>query len=454
MHVQYQDTIEGIRVIGYADTLIVDTQTDTLVGIRVGGYPEVVRALSTAINGGGTIIVRTDARMITCVSEPRHYCSTLSHEGSYTVATILWNSNAVWKEKINGQRRLSDDPRETDHQESEDNHSSSDDLRTYYLLCAQQDHDTLYQEIDRYSTVPMIPNFKNYLIEELWLRDILTPCSVYTTRESFEAWRLICSQDDQNIAEVITDSLRDGRIQIPGANPQQTQVFQEITGVTSYLNALGSALASRIRGQFDPLYDPTSQALSDEVLMLNQFIKESTGYSLYPAQLAAAEAIKCRLHKGKFCLLIAECGSGKSKTGALSLQACFLKQNRKAFHIVLTPAHISGKWIRELDETIPNSLSALVRSPEDLDALYAEYKQGNRTVFAVISKESARDGYMRRPAVCWNERKKGFVCPDCGHIIQMTFLDCGRKSTIKAIFLTMINPLPTYLQIYLVQGEK
>ena len=48
---------------------------------------------------------------------------------------------------------------------------------------------------------------------------------------------------------------------------------------------------------------------------------------------------------------------------------------------------MTGKWVRELDETIPDSLSAVVQSPEDFDALYAEYVRGSRTVFAVLSRK-------------------------------------------------------------------
>jgi len=68
------------------------------------------------------------------------------------------------------------------------------------------------------------------------------------------------------------------------------------------------------------------------------------GYSLYPAQLAVAEAVKRRLDKSKVALIIAECGSGKTKIGASALVA---HQKEKSFNVILSPSHVTKKWVRE-----------------------------------------------------------------------------------------------------------
>lgn len=93
---------------------------------------------------------------------------------------------------------------------------------------------------------------------------------------------------------------------------------------------------------------------------------------------------------------------------------------------------MTGKWVRELEEAIPNARAATVRTPADMDALYAGYARGGRTVFAVLSKENARDGYMRRPAARWDARRRGFTCPDCGSVVQMEFMDCGKRTLTDA----------------------
>ncbi len=93
---------------------------------------------------------------------------------------------------------------------------------------------------------------------------------------------------------------------------------------------------------------------------------------------------------------------------------------------------MTGKWVRELEEAIPNARAAIVRTSADMDALYAGYARGGRTVFAVLSKENARDGYMRRPAARWDARRRGFTCPDCGSVVQMEFMDCGKRTLTDA----------------------
>ena len=426
MEVRYQDEAQKISLAGYADTLIMDSQQDKLVGIRVGGYPEVVSGLTAAICGGGTVTVTTSDGSMLCTAERGRYNKTMCREGPYAVATILWDQNATQK------TGTSKEGHENEEEDDENRKERGSQLQEHYLLSAAGDREALYHEIDRVTTIPIIPQFTDYLIAALQTQGILTRCRVCAAAEPFEAWRLTCTAEDSNIADVITDGLKNGAIRIPGAQPGQTDAFRDITGVSGYLNRFGSVIAARIRGQFRPLYDPAEEALSEEVLALNRFVEQTAGYSLYGAQLAAAEALRRRLQTARFALLIAECGSGKSKVGSLALQAYFLQKHRKCLHLVLCPSHMTGKWVRELDETIPNSLSAVVQSPADFDALYAEYDRGNRTVFAVISKETARDGYMRRPAVHWNEHKQGFTCPDCGSVIQMPFLDCGKRTMVDA----------------------
>lgn len=419
MEVSYVDERKGISLMAYADTLIYDPAYagKRLVGVRIGGYPEVVNGLCTAVNGGGTVTIHSTGETVVCTGQPKQYRKTLSQDGTYAVATLVWNNDA-------GQQQTEKSENETEDQKKE----CPNIERQAYLLCAQNDRTALFREIDNRCVVPLLPDFQDYLIDGLQRRHILARCAVLqTSGEPIEAWRLTATENDANIAAVVTDGLRSGTIAIPSARPEHAAVFASLTGVTSYLNAFGGTLAERIRGQFQPLFDPAAEPLSDEVLALNQFVTKTAGYSLYSAQLAAAEALKRRLQTSKFALLIAECGSGKSKIGSLALQAHFFSKGRKCLHLILCPSHMTGKWVRELHETIPNSFAAVVQTPEDFDVLYQEYERGTRTAYAVLSKESARDGYMRRPAVHWSRHKQGFVCPDCGSVIQMELLECGKK---------------------------
>ena len=74
----------------------------------------------------------------------------------------------------------------------------------------------------------------------------------------------------------------------------------------------------------------------------------------------------------------------------------------------------------------------VVRNITDLNRLYAMYEQGDKSVYAVFSKERARDGYMRGPAVRWNRRRRAFLCPDCDAVIEMDISEDGISYTVPA----------------------
>ena len=104
----------------------------------------------------------------------------------------------------------------------------------------------------------------------------------------------------------------------------------------------------------------------------------------------------------------------------------------KSFGIVMCPSHVTRKWVREIGETLPDTYAMVVHSITDLDRLYALYEQGDKSVYAVFSKERARDGYMRYPAVRWNERRRAFLCPDCDAVIEMEISEDGAHYTVPA----------------------
>ena len=161
MEVRYQDEAQKISLIGYADTLIADSQYDRLVGIRVGGYPEVVSGLTAAICGGGMVTVSTADGSMLCTAERGRYNKTICREGSYAVATILWDQNAARK------TGASKEEHESEKKDDENRQENSSQPQEHYLLCAAGNREALYREIDCYTTIPMIPQFTNYLIDEL-----------------------------------------------------------------------------------------------------------------------------------------------------------------------------------------------------------------------------------------------------------------------------------------------
>ena len=355
MEVRYQDEAKGISLTGYADTLITDSQNNRLVGIRLGGYPEVIAGLTAAICGGGTITVRAADGVIVCTPEAGHYRKAAIREGAYAVASIQWISEPERhaKQKNNTEGNES-------KEEKEQSDTNTAPPRTHYLLCAAGDKDALYREIDRASTIPMIPQFADYLIDELQSCGSLTRCAVCTTSEPFEAWRLICTPQDGNIASVITGGLKSGAIRIPDTKPGQPDAFQDITGVSGYLNRFGSVIAACIRGQFRPLYDPETEPLSDAVLSLKPLC--GADGRLFPVRRAArrggsapAQAANSQVRPAYRGMRVWQ-EQGRQSGPFRRISS---KSIGNACTLCSAPPTWTGKWVRELHETIPDSLSPL-----------------------------------------------------------------------------------------------
>ena len=433
MKVNYFDPKAEVRLECYADTVVTeqDGKNDYIAAIRLAGYPESVKGMADAIFGGGTVTVEVEGEAYGFSSKVKQYRREYSHDGLYAEAVL-------WIQDEDQQRADAND--DTDSDEEGDNESTTDVPRKCYIFCAMDDDDQLYEEVDKKTAVPLIPEFKEYVLAELQCRDILKPLKVRSTHENFDAWVLKISSEETNIIDTVNDGLRYGSISIPGATSND---FPEVNGVTQYLNKFGVQIAERIKGQFNPLYDPVTEKLSPEILAVNDYIKATAGYSLYDAQLAVAETLKRRLERGKVAFCIAECGSGKTKIGTSALHAyqsirrtrageVSILERPKHFNIILCPSHMANKWVREIEETLPNTFAVIITSITELHRVYEAYEQDDKTCYVILTKEKARDGYMRRPAAVWNKRRKRLICPDCFEEIEMEVIDCGSKYRVPA----------------------
>ena len=428
MELSYYDPKAETRLTAYADTIVLDRDQKGAIisAIRFGGYPEVVRALSDAIYGGATIEATQNNATLRLQSKLRGYQRQLGHDGIYATATLM----------------ASDD--EHNSSDQEDSEAEEDGQQTFqprkcYIFCPAGDRDRLFEELDRKTAAPLIPAFRDYVLDELEKRGSLRRLNVISLTEKIDAWVLELRPRDENVVQVLEDGLKSGQISIPGAVPGAPDGFEWVKNVTGYLNTFGVTVADRIRNQFLPLFDPATEPLSEEVLTINDCVQQRTGYSLYDAQLAVAEAVKRQLDRTGTAIIIAECGSGKTKIGSTAIGALhglWASRHRrgagKSFGLVMSPSHVTRKWVREIGETLPNTYGMVVRSITDLNRLYQLFKQGDKSVFAVFSKEKARDGYMRYPVVIWSRRKKGFLCPDCMEPVQMEIREDGSRYMTNA----------------------
>ena len=438
--VSYYDAKEEIGLECYADTVVIEEEEKRsyIAAIRLGGYPESVKGMSDAIYGGGSITFDIDEEEYEISGKVKQYRREYSHDGLYAEA-VLWILDEDHRQISSSDENNGSDESTTDNEVVEIA------PRKCYIFCTLDDSEHLFEAVDEKTSVPLIHEFKDYVISELKRRDILKPLKIITSHEKFDAWVFCMEAEEVNVISVVNDGLRRGKISIPGAVGTD---FPEISGVTQYLSIFGVQIAERIKGQFNPRFDPATERLSLEVNTVNNFIIENAGYSLYDAQLAVVEALKRGLECGKDALCIAECGSGKTKIGISALHAyqqrpIFRKYNdgmeisdlpthRKRFNIVLCPSHMAKKWVREIEESLPNTFAVIVTSITELHIVYAAYLRDNMSCYIIITKEKARDGYMVRPVARWHKRRKVFICPACDKAIEMELSEGGSKYRVPA----------------------
>lgn len=424
MKMEYMDAKAQTRLETYADTVVIEKDSDGLsyiAAIRFGGYPESVRGMGEAVYGGGSVTMELDGRFTVLHSRIKQYRKEYSHDGIYAEATL-----AVRDEE----------PEKDQNPDSGTEQKQAVRPHKRYLFCGQGDSVSLFEELDKKTGVPLIPEFQEYVLSELQRRDILKPLQVISIHEKFDVWLLSVSEGEKNVISVVNDGLKSGAISISGSDTAGNG-FPAIRSVTQYLNTFGIRIAQRIKNQFRPLFDPAMERLSPEILSANRHIREKAGYSLYDAQLAVCEAHKRCLEQKKATLCIAECGSGKTKIGITALHAYQQRnhtdgKHEKHFNIVLCPSHMTQKWAREIGESLPDTSSAVITSITELQKVYELYRQEDKTCYAIMSKEKARDGYMRRPAVLWNRRRKSFLCPDCHKTVEMDLIEDGSKYKVPA----------------------
>ncbi len=400
----YKDIDKDIRLSVYADTLAYDCENGRrlLAAVRFGGYPEQVRAMADVIYGGGEVCMDYGDRLLFFQGLRKRYRQLFTNDGIYMEAVLVVENDLQQPSDGN-----------------EDNEKEKKQLwRTVYLYCDKDSGEQLFEQIDATVSVPLIPEFRDYVIAEMEQRNYLAKLEMVSSCAQFDVWKLLLSKDEQNIIEIVEHGLETGQISIPG-ECTEANAFEKVTSVSAYLNRFGRSIASKIQGQFTPLFDPSREQVSKEVLAVNAYIQEQAGYGLYDAQLAVSEAIMRSLRKNKTALCIAECGTGKTKIGITSLHAYQSQKGGRHFNIVLCPAHLPKKWLREIAETAPDSFAVQVKTVGELEKAYEMFQQRNQNCYVVITKEKARDGYMRRPAVTYNRRKHAFLCPDCGEPVMM-----------------------------------
>ena len=181
--------------------------------------------------------------------------------------------------------------------------------------------------------------------------------------------------------------------------------------LTAFIDTYRDAIARRVVDSYPPRYRP-----SDGGLELPPLLREPLG-----AQADAIRGAALSLRAQRGTTVVGEMGTGKTFIAAAAAHTAGFRRV-----LVICPPHLTRKWKREVEETVPGARAVIVASITDLERL--RLSTGDGPLFAVMSRERAKLSYRWRPAVVerWATAGRKLVrdeetgepfrvpcCPDC-----------------------------------------
>ena len=178
-----------------------------------------------------------------------------------------------------------------------------------------------------------------------------------------------------------------------------------------FIDKFKDAIARRVVESYPPLYRP-----SENGGILPPLLRKPLGAQ---ADAIRGAALSLKAHRGT--TVVGEMGTGKTFIGAAAAHMAGFKRI-----LVLCPPHLTRKWKREVEETVPFAGAAIVTSITDLEKL--RLSAGSGPLFVVMSRERAKLSYRWKAAVTyrWAKSKGRLIrleetrepfrvpcCPDC-----------------------------------------
>ena len=152
--------------------------------------------------------------------------------------------------------------------------------------------------------------------------------------------------------------------------------------LAGFIDSYKEAIAQRVVESYPPLYRP-----SENGDKLPRLLRSPLGAQ---ADAIRGAALSLEAHRGT--TVVGEMGTGKTFIAAgAALMAGFKRI------LVLCPPHLTRKWKREVEATVPGARAAIVTSITDLERL--RLSVGSGPLFAVMSRERAKLSYRWMPAV-------------------------------------------------------
>ena len=181
--------------------------------------------------------------------------------------------------------------------------------------------------------------------------------------------------------------------------------------LAGFIDTYRDAIAQRVVASYPPRYRPSEPGRA-----LPPLLRAPLG-----AQADAIRGAALSLEAQRGTTVVGEMGTGKTFIAASAAHMAGFERV-----LVLCPPHLTRKWKREVEDTVPGARAVIVASITDLERLRAA--TGTGPLFAIMSRERAKLSYRWQPAVVqrWATTARGLVrheetgepfqvpcCPDC-----------------------------------------
>ena len=148
-----------------------------------------------------------------------------------------------------------------------------------------------------------------------------------------------------------------------------------------FIDTYRDAITERVIASYPPIYSPATDSRP-----MPRLLRSPLG-----AQEDAIRGAALSLGSQRGTTVVGEMGTGKTFIGTA---AAHLAGFRRV--LVLCPPHLTRKWKREIEETIPTARAVMVSSITDLEQLQRLTTVG--PLYAVMSRERAKLSYRWRPS--------------------------------------------------------
>ena len=251
-----------------------------------------------------------------------------------------------------------------------------------------------------------------------------------------------------SLKEFISQGLKSKDIFIDENNNETSFVMSNVDSLDSYLNIFAGNLTEKIQDSFTPMFTPEKDDYAQKLIDISEYNDYAGCCKPYNAQMDVIQSCSNALDKNNIAFIVAETGTGKT---LMSIDAVMTnsKRKRNMTNIVMCPGHLVNKWKSEIERLTPTAKAVIIENFSHLYSLREEMKNKNRLypVWIIISKDTAKLGYSKRPSAEWKFMKAEdipngkwvYCCPKCGQpLYSIEYVGTGRRRrSYKAYFNEM-----------------